>query len=105
MVMTMIDEALPQPVRRGGQAEDLEMRVVATQGVDHAPIARVLVQRDPMTLIDHQQRKGAMLAALCIERSPKASRLRTTDCTEPNTTCRAARLLPSPALKMSASSP
>ena len=64
VVVAVVDKALPQAKRRGGQAEYFELRVLAAQVLDHLPIAGVLLQRYPMALVDYQQSKAGVVELL-----------------------------------------
>ncbi len=58
VVMTMIDEALAQPVRGGGQPQHLEPRIRAAQMIDDLAIAGIVGGRDAVAFVDHQQREA-----------------------------------------------
>ena len=57
VVVAPVDPAQPQPIGGGGEPEDLEGRVGGLEMLDHLVVLAVVIERDPVALVDDEQRK------------------------------------------------
>ncbi|SVK50287.1 Uncharacterised protein [Acinetobacter baumannii] len=60
VVVVLVNPAFAQPVRRGGQPQQPQLRVGFLQVLDDLLVLAVVVVADAMAFIDDQQRKGAV---------------------------------------------
>jgi hypothetical protein len=90
--MELVNPALTEAKRRGGQPQQAQVRIDLLKVADNLLILAVIIVADAVALVDDQQRKLAL----------KLVRLRATDCTLPKTTLPWLSLRLRPAAKISA---